>query len=94
MKQLRRTRVGPFRIEDAVKLELVTPAVLRPPTEALAHLPEFPLEEGQAQAVSHGRVVRWAGEGLVRMTRGGKLLAVGEGDGKVAKPRRVFPEGL
>lgn len=94
LRSLRRTRVGPFKIENAVKFESVGPGTLRPPVEALAHLPEFALEEGQAQAVAHGRVVRWPGEGLVRMTRGGKLLAVGEGDGKVAKPKRVFPEGL
>ncbi|MEK7469699.1 MAG: tRNA pseudouridine(55) synthase TruB [Planctomycetota bacterium] len=91
---LRRTRVGPFKVEDAVKPGEIDVKRLRPPAEALAHLPEFALEEGQAQAVAHGRVVRWTGTGLVRMTRDGKLMAVGEGDGKVAKPRRVFPEGL
>ncbi|KAF0242291.1 MAG: tRNA pseudouridine55 [Planctomycetota bacterium] len=94
LKALRRTRVGPFRVEDAVKPSEIDVKRLRPPAEALAHLPEFAMEEGQAQAVAHGRVVRWAGTGLVRMTRDGKLMAVGEGDGKVAKPRRVFPEGL
>ncbi|MCC6740835.1 MAG: tRNA pseudouridine(55) synthase TruB [Planctomycetia bacterium] len=94
LRALRRTRVGPFRVEDAMKPSEIDASRLRPPAEALAHLPEFALEEGQAQAVSHGRAVRWAGSGLVRMTFGGKLVAVGEGDGKVAKPRRVFPEGL
>ncbi len=94
LKALRRTTVGPFRVEDAVKPAEIDVKRLLPPAQALAHLPEFALDEGQAQAVSHGRVVRWGGTGLVRMTFGGKLRAVGEGDGKVAKPRRVFPEGL
>ncbi len=91
---LRRTRVGPFRVDGSVPPKKLTRALLLPPAEGVAHLPAREITDGEAQAVSHGRALRWAGEGLVRLIHGGKLLAVAEGDGKQAKMRRVFPGGL
>jgi tRNA pseudouridine55 synthase len=91
---LRRTRVGPFGVESAVPPQRIGPERLLPPAAGVAHLPERELTDGEAQAVSHGRALRWSGTGLVRLLHRGKLAAIAEGNGKQAKMRRVFPEGL
>ena len=48
-EELERTRIGPFRLEDADPGRLVRLA------EALAFLPERALDEDEAEAVGHGR---------------------------------------
>lgn len=62
---LRRTRVGPFHIEDAVPLDVATEAlahgaatgILLPLDVVLQHLPPVVLTEAQAQRVAHGLAV-------------------------------------
>ncbi len=49
-ESLRRVAIGPFRVEDE-GAELS-------PNEALGFMPEYRLDEAQAQAVSHGRALR------------------------------------
>jgi len=51
--QLRRTEVGPFRVDDARTLD--APGDPLPPEHAVAHLPRLELDEHEAAAASHGR---------------------------------------
>ena len=83
---LRRTAVGPLRIEDAGR-ELA-------PREALAFLGERELTATEAEAVSHGRALE-AGDsddpaGPVRLSHGGRLLAVAKREGEQLKPEVVL----
>src|SRR5207245_65091 len=50
-----RTRVGPFRLEDAVGPGAVTPADLRDPAALVADLPRGELDDAGRAAVIHGR---------------------------------------
>ena len=75
-EQLERTRIGPFRLEDADGERLI------PLADALAFLPERRLGEDDAEAVVHGRPLAIASGaehgGPVRLTHGGALLGVAE----------------
>lgn len=71
-EKLRRTSIGPFRIEDA------GPAV-RPVEELLAHLPERRLDPADARKVVHGIKLPALGDGAsgpIRLTCADRLLAV------------------
>lgn len=83
-EELRRTAVGPLRIEDAGR-EIT-------PLEALAFLEERELTEAEAEAVSHGRPVDAGEEGSdpVRLSHGGRLLAVAKREGGQLKPEVVL----
>jgi tRNA pseudouridine55 synthase len=83
-EQLERTAIGPFRLEDA------DPERLVPLSEALAFLPERALSEQEAQAVAHGRRVEGGGEGPLRLTRAGDLIAIGEPRGGEIHPDVVL----
>lgn len=77
---LRREAVGPLRVEDAVPVQEVSPASVRPAREVLAHLPVMDLDEPGRVAVLHGRAVA-AGPALgpgaeVALVAGGDLIAV------------------
>jgi tRNA pseudouridine55 synthase len=83
-EQLERTAIGPFKLGDAHPDRVV------PLAEALAFLPERPLDATEAQAVSHGRRVPGPIDGPTRLTSGGELLAIGRPrDGEV-QPDVVF----
>ena len=76
-ERLERTRIGPFRLEDADRERLV------PLAAALDFLPERPLGADEAEAVVHGRPLATGGAELeagrpVRLTHDGALLGVGE----------------
>lgn len=62
---LRRTAVGPFDLATAVPLDRVTPAVLRPPAEAVGFLPRFELGATAVPGARHGRPVAAAEVGVV-----------------------------
>lgn len=83
-EELRRTAVGPLRIEDAGR-ELA-------PLEALAFLEERQLTAAEAESVSHGRPLDSEEEGIepVRLSHGGRLLAVGKREGGKLKPEVVL----
>jgi tRNA pseudouridine55 synthase len=85
-EELERTAIGPFRVEDA------DPERVVPLGEALAFLPERPLDEAEAAAVRHGRRVAARGdEGReVRLVRGGELVAIAEPRGDELQPVVVF----
>ena len=86
-EELERTRIGPFRLEDA-SAERVLPLA-----EALAFLPGRPLSGDEARRVVHGGAVgAWGehdeagGRGTVRLTREGQLLAIAEPRGDRLQP--------
>jgi tRNA pseudouridine55 synthase len=83
---LRRTAVGPFRVEDADE-ERVLPLLA-----ALVHLPERRLEgEEELAAVRAGRAVPGTGKGPIALWTGeGDLVAVGIAGGGVIRPETVL----
>jgi tRNA pseudouridine55 synthase len=81
---LRRTAVGPFRVEDA------DPERVLPPLAALVHLPERRLTVEEAALVRSGRPLAGAGEGPFALWTGeGQLVAVGAADGGRIRPETV-----
>jgi tRNA pseudouridine55 synthase len=82
-RSLRRTAVGPFRVEDADETRLLSPS------EALAFLPELPLDPGEVGRVLSGRPVERTGEGRARLTFEGALVAVARVGGGLARPEAV-----
>ena len=83
-EELERTAIGPFRLEDA------DPERVLPLPEALAFLPEQPLDEQAAVAVGHGRRVEGSAEGPVRLTHDGEVVAIGEPRDGELQPVVVF----
>jgi tRNA pseudouridine55 synthase len=81
-EELRRTAVGPLRVEDASDEPMS-------PNDALRFLPERRLSEDEALAVGYGRAVERADldtEGPVRLTHGDRLIAVARVDGAAVRP--------
>jgi tRNA pseudouridine55 synthase len=83
-ESLRRTAIGPFRVEDA-GTELGV-------ADALAFLPERELSESDARRVAHGGRLDAAGEaeGPVRLTFEGRVVAVAVREGGVLRPQVVL----
>ena len=77
---LRREAIGSLRVEDAVPLDRVSPAAVRPARAVLGHLPAVELDDRARADVLHGRAVAApAGEGTgaeVALLAGGELIAV------------------
>ena len=93
---LRRTAVGPLRLDEAVAPAAVTAADLRDPAVLVAHLPRRDVSAAERDAVVHGRPIA---RDPVPDTRdpvaffaGPELLAVGDVEGEVLKPRVVVTE--
>ncbi|MEX2194850.1 MAG: tRNA pseudouridine(55) synthase TruB [Thermoleophilaceae bacterium] len=86
--ELERTAIGPFRLEDAHEERIV------PLAQALAFLPEHPLDAGDAERVSHGVAVAALGAvngfAFVRLTHGERLVAIAEPRGDQLKPTVVL----
>jgi tRNA pseudouridine55 synthase len=81
---LRRTAVGPFRVEDA------DPERVLPLLAALVHLPERRLDDDEARLVRDGRPIAGAGEGATALWAGdGELVAVGRAADGTIKPETV-----
>jgi len=84
-RTIRRTAVGPFRVEDADE-ELVLP-----PLAALVALPERELSAEEAELIRHGRRLPGTEEGPVALHFGGELVGVAQGDGESLRPETVLP---
>jgi len=85
--ELERTAIGPFSLEHA------DPRILLTPNQALAFLPERPLDAREADAVLHGIRVPAAGaadEAALRLTHGGEVVAIAEPRGRELQPVVVF----
>jgi tRNA pseudouridine55 synthase len=90
---LTRTRVGPFRLQDAVLPAAVTPGVVRDPAALVADLPRRELDDAERSLVLHGRPVpSGTEEGRVALFSGERLVAVAERVGDVLKPRVVLAD--
>jgi tRNA pseudouridine55 synthase len=89
-ESLRRTAIGPLRVEDAgMELE---------PGEALAFMPERELDEGEAAKVRNGRAVARRSllvargeDERVRLMHAGRLVAVARPEGEELRPEVVLP---
>ncbi len=87
---LRRTHIGPFDVADAAPPENPPPPL--PIVFAVAHLPAVTLEQEEARAASHGRVlapVALAGPYAV-FGPTGRLIGVYEDEGPKSKPLVVL----
>jgi len=81
---LRRTAVGPFRVEDADEARVL------PLLAALVHLPERRLEDDEVPLVRSGRPLAGPGDGPIALWAGdGELVAVGIGGDGIVRPETV-----
>lgn len=93
---LRRTALGPHRVEDALPIELLTDAArvratLIAPLDVLTGMPRLPLDEEQLRHVRHGRALELThAPGTVALVAHGELVAIAEADGERIRPRKVF----
>lgn len=83
-EELRRTRIGPFDVEDADPERVV--ALL----EALSFLPELSLGEEDARRAGHGVALAGEASGPVRLTDERGLIAVAEPRDGLLKPTVGF----
>ena len=97
LRNLRRTSVGPFSLDDAVPLTAVDPEVVRPPAEAVRHLAATTVGPDVADAVAVGKVLDRdvlgvSGDGPWSVLgEDGSLLAVYEAHkGTTVKPSLVL----
>jgi tRNA pseudouridine55 synthase len=81
---LRRTAVGPFRIEDA------EPDHVLPPPAAVAHMPRRELTVEERTLVATGRSIAGTSDGPTALLDDGELVAVGKGDGVRIRPETVL----
>ncbi|MDX9700058.1 MAG: tRNA pseudouridine(55) synthase TruB [Rhodocyclaceae bacterium] len=98
---LRRTAIGPLRLDEAVTLaqleavdEPARDALLAPPDRLVEVFPAVRLDESQARTILHGQGlsdVPDGPQGLVRLYHGQRFLGLGErqGDGHVL-PKRLI----
>lgn len=84
-RAIRRTAVGPFRVEDASE------HIVLPPLAALVHLPEKRLAADEVRLVRTGRTIAGDGEGPVALWTDEGLVAVGQAAGSVIRPETVLP---
>ena len=84
-EELRRTAIGPFRVEDA--------GTEVPLGEALAFLPSVSLTDEQTRVVGHGVAVPGdASTAAIRMMSGSRLVAIGRAEDGAIKPFIVFDD--
>jgi tRNA pseudouridine55 synthase len=90
LTRLVRTRIGPFSVADARAPE--DPGTPLPVERAVAHLPRLDLQEEEATAAGHGRVLGPAGlEGPYGVyAPGGRLIGVYRDDGAKARPELIL----
>ncbi len=92
---IRRTRVGRFRIEDAVNLDDASASDLVPLSEALEPMPMVQLTDGQVQLVQNGNFVRRDGlpsEQTAALTDSdGNVVCVARVLDNEAHPKCVIP---
>jgi len=94
MATLRRSRVGAFRIEQAVPISEVKPELVLPVEEVLGHFPRFDVDPDSATRLRHGMDIDapegWADCETAVLLADGHLLALAScAAGKLA-PFRVF----
>jgi tRNA pseudouridine55 synthase len=92
---LRRLRVGPFAVEEAVRLDAdaeLARGKLLPMTAAVSGLPVVRVAADEVRRLRHGQAVPAAGGGEVAVLgEGGELVAVGRVTGGLLRPEKVIP---
>jgi tRNA pseudouridine55 synthase len=90
LTRLRRTAVGPLRVDDATPPE--DPGAPLPVERAVAHLPRLRLDAEEAVAASHGRVLGPAGiDGPYGVyDPDGRLIGIWRDAGAKARPEMVL----
>jgi len=83
-RTIRRTAVGPFRVEDANE------EIVLPPLAALVHLPEQHLSDDEIALVRAGRAIDGGGEGSIALWDDGGLVAVGQAADGTIRPETVL----
>jgi len=98
LRDLRRTAIGSFTVDEAVPVDALAPERLRTPAEALRDLPALAVDDATAADVGHGKVLALevlgaTGEGpWPVLGPDGALLAVYEPHHSgTAKPAVVLP---
>jgi tRNA pseudouridine55 synthase len=87
---LRRLRIGPFTVEDAVSLDADVPKVL-PMAAAVSGLPTVRLRAEEIRRLRNGQAVPATGEGEVAaFGESGELVAVGRAAAGWLKPEKVI----
>jgi tRNA pseudouridine55 synthase len=94
---LRRTAIGPFRVEEALALEALQPGLgadaLRPPIAAVAHLPPCEVDEAGARRLALGQALplpHGLDDGPVAVLHGNRLVAIAEARAGGLRPRKVL----
>jgi len=88
LAELRRTAIGPFRVEDASPPEAVGSPL--PLDSAIRHLPRLDLDPEEAAAASHGRPLGPAGiAGPYAVFGPDGVIGVYEDDGPRARPQVI-----
>ncbi len=94
LAELRRTGIGSFRVADATPLGQLTAATvdLRPPLEAVSHLPRIPVDGEARSHVAHGRPIEHAASepGPVAVVADDELIAIAEPLDGLLKPTVVL----
>jgi tRNA pseudouridine55 synthase len=101
IETLRRTRVGPFRADDAVPLDAGPDAALvkvLPVSAAVSELPRVALDDATVARLRQGQEVAAqqssaSGQVAVFDARGG-LVAVARLDGRLLRPEKVMPTSV
>jgi tRNA U55 pseudouridine synthase TruB len=93
--ELRRLAVGPFRVENARRLDQAGEAELRaavlPADAGLDHLPAVTLDDGEARRFVQGKLLdQGAPAPIVRVYEGSTFLGIGEEKDQRLKARRVY----
>jgi len=101
LRELRRTAIGPFRVEGGLPVQALDDedAVRRvwvSPLEAVAHLPRVDLGIQEARNLQSGQGVLCPpklaeSEGPLAVAHDGVLLAIARMEGRLLRPRKVFP---
>jgi tRNA pseudouridine55 synthase len=86
-----RTRVGSFKLEDAVKLDELTPSLARGDLDSLA-LPRLEVNAKQAKDIRDGKRIPHdhTGRAAVTLEGEGALVAIVDGDGSSLKVLRAW----
>ena len=92
LRALRRMRVGTLSVDEAIVPDGVTPAAVRPPGDAIAHLRRVAVSDPEGIALRHGRRVPTdlAPGAPVGIFAGDELIAVGAVEDGVLQPRVVL----
>jgi tRNA pseudouridine55 synthase len=90
LARLRRTAIGPFRVEDARPPDRVGEPL--PIERAVAHLPSLTLDDLEATAASHGRVLAPSGIAgpYAALDPAGRLIGVYLDDGARSLPQVIL----